>query len=314
MGIGVVFSDLDGTLVHYPKEFAEYASVVAEDESIGTASVRYAVTGVEVPCRILSSMTGGKSYISERTLSLVERIRQTGVKFAIITGARTSTYLKRRGVLPHADFECFENGSRMIRGGVVETEWTEMMEDALGPYSLAKEIPSETEVPPAEERKGKLWDMYRTLLADGWKVDARDYYANFRVDIVKSDGKNENDFANTVVPLLKPAGLSSSFNLGKADIYPIQSGKANAARHILALLDVGAEDSVALFDDDNDVELGQLCGKGYLPGITHPSVAKAVGENPHWKVSSHKGFLGTEEVLEEILSLCLQQSRTNVSL
>mmetsp|Transcript_9712 Transcript_9712/g.24407 ORF Transcript_9712/g.24407 Transcript_9712/m.24407 type:complete len:165 (-) Transcript_9712:313-807(-) len=59
----------------------------------------------------------------------------------------------------------------------------------------------------------------------------------------------------------------------------------------------------ARFDDDNDIELGELCGRAYLPGITHDSVAAAAARNPHWTVTKNQGVLGTEEALEALVAL-----------
>jgi len=303
MTFKVLFSDLDGTLVHYPKEFEEYAEVLDENET--SARIRYRESGEERVCVPLTSMTGGKSYISQKTIDLVAELRGLGVLFVIITGARSSTYEKRRDFLPKADYEFFENGSRMIADGKVESAWTEGFAKEVGDYDLSEIVP--TTLPEAAERKGSLWTLFRELAAQGWKLDGRDYFANFRVDVAKSEGKTHEDFV-AVAQKLPGLGLKSSFNLGKADIYPAGSGKANAAQHILNIKKLDSSEAVAMFDDDNDVELGQLCGKAYLPGITHPSVAKAVEEHLHWEVTKNRGFLGTEEGLEAILRTCRQTS------
>jgi hydroxymethylpyrimidine pyrophosphatase-like HAD family hydrolase len=304
--VKVLFCDLDGTLVHYPKDFQEYASLISEDEATGTAIVRYS-SGEERACQVLSSMTGGKAYISTATLELVGRLRSLGVLFVIITGARASTYAQRRPRLPPADFEFFENGGRMLDDGALVPEWTDGFEAQVG-YIADRTALVAAHLPPPELRQGSLWELYRKMTRDGWIVDARDYTTNFRVDVSKTKGKTSNDFQGAIEGELDVRGLKTSFNLGKADIYPMDSGKAKAATHVLDLKGWNPDNAVAMFDDDNDIELGSLVGRSYLPGVTHQSVLDAMkAHEGRWTLTSTRGFLGTEEALSSILDICQRQ-------
>lgn len=127
--VKVLFSDLDGTLVHYPKEFIHYADIVEEvaatENSAETATIRYRDSNESRECVVLSSMTGGKAYLSLRTKHLISTLRDMGVLFVIITGARSSTYAGRRDYLPQADYEFFENGGRKISGGKLDATWSD---------------------------------------------------------------------------------------------------------------------------------------------------------------------------------------------
>jgi hydroxymethylpyrimidine pyrophosphatase-like HAD family hydrolase len=298
-----LFSDVDGTLVHYPKDFNEYATIVSEDDIANTATIRYNISGEERECVVLTSMTGGKAYMSTATVSIVERLRAMGVLFVIITGARSSTYLQRRRVLPRADYEFCENGGRMLADGVLVPNWTDSFEDQVG--SIADRcavLPPGLD--PPERRDGSLWDLHNKMKADGWKIDARDYVTNFRVDVAKSVGKSVDDFYAATAAELAPRKLASSFNLGKADIYPAGSGKANAAANVLRIKGWSPSDAVAMFDDDNDLELGALVGRSFLPGVTHQSVLDAMkNQGESWTVTKSRGFLGTEEALMAVVAL-----------
>lgn len=299
--VDILFSDIDGTLVHYPKHFNEYAELISEDTSLGTATIRYKHTGEQCLCKILSSTTSGDAYISLRTIELIAQLRDTGTRFVLITGARSSTYAKRRTLLPLADFEFYENGGRKVQAGVVDPEWTDNFKAQVGQIDdRSAFVP---DLPPPDDRTGSLWRLHNSLVETGWKVDARDYATSFRVDIARSIGHDHEEFRGVLARELESRGLSSSFNLGKADIYPETSGKANAARHILEVCQVKAEDSVAMFDDDNDLELGALCGAGFLPGVTHASVLDALKQFPKWSLMDRKGVLGTEDALERIVQL-----------
>lgn len=299
--VKVLFSDLDGTLVHYPKEIQEYADIVDVNPERNTATIVHRNTGVSRECVTLTSKTGGASYMSLRTKELIAELCATGVVFVIITGARTSTYIARRPHLPPADFEFFENGGRKLVQGKLDPEWSDRFLAQVG--SIAERTKLLPELPPPEKRDGTLWSLYNEMIADGWKIDARDYTTNFRVDVNKTDGKTVEDFQAIIVRECSKRGLASSFNLGKADIYPMGSGKANAARHVLEILGIDRKDSVAMFDDDNDLELGALAGRSFLPGVTHPSVLQAMKSEPTWTLMEQRGVLGTESALERILEL-----------
>ncbi len=94
--IKIVFSDLDGTLIHYPNQDTNKHS---EGKLL------------EFP----KSSTGLVGVISAKTLSLVDEIRnQNNVKFVLISGMRTSTLLQRLPYLPRADAYCSENGGRIF--------------------------------------------------------------------------------------------------------------------------------------------------------------------------------------------------------
>lgn len=302
----VTFSDLDGTLVHYPKEFSSYADIVHTDDSTDRVVIEYKDSKIRRTCIALPSKTGGIGYISERTHDLVKQLRNLpNTRFVIITGARASTYAGRRLLLPTSDFEFFENGGRKLIDGHLDHSWSDQFQQSVGDIPHVADLSPTAEMKEPVERDGKLWDLYRTLKAQHWYLDADDYTTNFRINIKKSEGKTPEQFLNLIrneLDIKTNYGLDSSFNLGKADIYPLKSGKANAAKHILQTLNVEASDAVALFDDDNDIELGKLCGASYLPSVTHESVLKAKEGRP-WVIMDRQGFLGTEDALERVIQL-----------
>ncbi|KAA8495133.1 hypothetical protein FVE85_3374 [Porphyridium purpureum] len=305
--VRVVFSDLDGTLVHYEKEWTGYAHVVSQNESLRTLTLKYKDTGDTFECALMpASGTTPAACISLNTLALVQRLRESDVKFVIITGARSSTFAVRRAALPLADYEFCENGGRMLKGGALDANWTATRyaaEIGAATYVPQELVPSSENAPPPERREGTLWDAYRVFAArpGEWKLDTRDYYTSFRVDVAASPGKTEQDLRNVLAQF--NGALSMSFNLGKADVYPSSSGKRNAAAYVLEVERIAAADSVAIFDDDNDIELGELVGRGFLPGVTHASVKQAAARNPHWTITSSPGPRGTEEALRAVLAL-----------
>ena len=70
--------------------------------------------GVERRCRLLPTSTMGAGAISEETIALVDALRAEGVKFVIITGARTTTLHERMPLLCKADAVACETGSKIL--------------------------------------------------------------------------------------------------------------------------------------------------------------------------------------------------------
>jgi len=86
--IRIVFSDVDGTLVHYPEDFND------ETEEAGNRILK-----------LPPSATGMQGIISSRTIVYCRELRQKQ-KLVLISGMRTSTLLKRLPYLPRADAYC----------------------------------------------------------------------------------------------------------------------------------------------------------------------------------------------------------------
>eukprot|EP00931_Biecheleriopsis_adriatica_P057870 TRINITY_DN34361_c0_g2_i1.p1 TRINITY_DN34361_c0_g2~~TRINITY_DN34361_c0_g2_i1.p1 ORF type:complete len:352 (-),score=73.40 TRINITY_DN34361_c0_g2_i1:21-1013(-) len=293
----VIFSDVDGTLVHQASDLEDLGRVSPDGRTFFHG-------GGSLPLRPLPpSGTGMQFFISERTLQLVAELRRAGHIFVLISGARSSTFLERLPFLPAADAYVMENGGRIFMqdlGGVAPTaaplvedlKWREVHAGA-SPQSMDGRLPA--------EREGALWDLYRRLEADGWACDTRNYFTNFRINLKKSKGKTEQDLRKVISDL--PPGLVCSFNLGSADFYPATSGKDKAAEYLMEKFGVSQEQCVSMGDDDNDILLSRVVRHTYVPGFTSDTIRSAVAEDPsHFTVARIGGFMGTEDVLESIVS------------
>eukprot|EP00966_Prymnesium_polylepis_P022620 520458-Prymnesium_polylepis.1 len=184
MPLKAVFSDLDGTLVHFAKWFEQHGTrIVSMDEQAGTAVVETA-SGERRDCRLLPSSTMGPGLVSERSVELVAELRAEGVMFVVVTAARKSTLLERLPLLPDCDAAVAETGSRVYLGGgapvqhaaqlsaQLDTAWSARLEPYCGPI--------EREMDPAD-RPEPLWELARRLQQQqGLKVDTRSYYGCFR--------------------------------------------------------------------------------------------------------------------------------------
>jgi hydroxymethylpyrimidine pyrophosphatase-like HAD family hydrolase len=234
----VVFSDLDGTLIHYPNEIPKSRQML----------------------KLPPSSTGMRGIISAKTLVLVQEIRQKGVKFVLVSGMRTSTLLSRLPYLPRADAYCTEAGGRIFYptddlsskdvfvvkpqkydgavekdlnpfGLVEDQEWRNRMEQDTGKFGSAslKDLASNpTKMPSLNERDGLLWDFARNLITKGYVLDTKGYSACFRVNKKQQTTVSDDEFQALLDGRVTPwSGLSTSVNLSCIDFYPATSGKKN---------------------------------------------------------------------------------------
>ena len=70
----------------------------------------------------------------------------------------------------------------------------------------------------------------------------------------------------------------------------------------MAKLSIDPGDAVALFDDENDLPMAEVCGHACVMRCTHESIAARLPDNPHWHVAKESGVLATEEILEMLLA------------
>ena len=103
--IKIIFSDIDGSLIHYPKSSNNNGINAADNNDDTDNEIIY----------LPSSATGMRGIISSKTLALCNELRTNkGVKLVLVTGARTSTLLSRLPYLPKADVYCTESGGRIF--------------------------------------------------------------------------------------------------------------------------------------------------------------------------------------------------------
>jgi hypothetical protein len=245
-----VFSDVDGTLVHYP----------SDPEGLVE---KYPARGLIL---LPPSSTGMQGIISSRTFRLCRDIRRRGTKLVLVSGMRASTLLARLPYLPKADAYCCEVGGRIFypvktsqqqkdegafrRVQPVEYEGAEALD--LEPFSLVEDMewrrrmerkgaagkdgfvsneitdsPSQTSSIPVTERKGILWDHARRLTEQGFVLDTKGYSTCFRVNEKHQTSKEK--FLNLLLggQIEYPPELATSINLGCVDYYPVSSGKKN---------------------------------------------------------------------------------------
>ena len=240
--IWTVFSDLDGTLIHYPE-----------------SKIQSGKRGNSI-LKLPPSSTGRRGIISSQTLCLVREVRQS-TKFALVSGMRTTTLFSRLPYLPKADAYCTEGGGRIFYPSdditkdslvitpekfdgataedmkpfalVEDVAWRKRMEQTCGDFatcSLKELAEGSVKLPGVNERDGLLWDFARSLMAKGYVLDTKGYNACFRVNVKQQDPAAATDavFESLLDGTTPPfKGLSTSVNLSCIDYYPENSGKKN---------------------------------------------------------------------------------------
>lgn len=290
-----IFSDLDGTLCHFPAWFEAHGSRIASSEPEEKRAVVETPSGDRRKCRLLPSSTMGAGCVSERTVELVQELRAKGILFVVVTAARKSTLLERLPLLPSCDAACCETGSRVyLSDGTLDVEWASRFEHICGPIERELDV---------AERPEPLWQFYRLLQGrvQDLKCDSRSYYGCFRVN---TQGSAEVDEAlRAIIEQELPAGISWAMNLGCYDFYPSESGKGNVVSYLQRRFAVEPAECACLFDDDNDLPMAERCGWQLLPGLTSESVRCAAASHPEWYVASKagQGPVAVEECLEQLL-------------
>jgi hypothetical protein len=255
--LAIVFSDIDGTLLHYPTPTTDDQEKGAQEENSNGNRI------LELP----PSSTGMIGVISSKTLSQCQDVRREGVKLVLVSGMRSSTLLKRLPFLPRADAYCCEAGGRIFYpvtnsvqqnedaagltvtpapydgvraedleafGLVEDMDWRREMEriDAAGKDGfVSNELGDDNNHTSMSiaDREGSLWEFARRLQADGYVLDTKGYATCFRVNRnQQTPGMSKEAFDGLIDGTVAcPPELSTSTNLGCVDFYPVASGKKN---------------------------------------------------------------------------------------
>lgn len=243
--ISIVFSDLDGTLLHYP-------SKIPKSQPANQL------------LKLPPSSTGMRGIISSKTLCMVQDIRRRGIKFVLVSGMRTSTFLERLPYLPRADAYCTEDGGRIFypvddgstasqsthdafvvkpkrydgatkadleQFAIMEdTGWRESIEELAGKYESPSlsDLARGSRTKEISERDGLLWDFARSLSQEGFVLDTKGYSSCFRVNRKQQTTVTDEKFNLLLDGTIGAWNrLSSSINLSCIDFYPETSGKKN---------------------------------------------------------------------------------------
>ena len=275
-------TDCDGTLCHYP-------SIHGRNET--TEPFLSSGQVISLPA---SAGSGVVALTSDRILNLLREIRDSSTAVVCASGMRRSTALQRLPYFSSIDWWILENGGLVFKRGegnsLIEVrEWREMTHTAQGEQDMKS--------------------FAALASSEGYKVDAS-YETMLRVK-----GRD----LQALLPHI-PLTLEYTFNLGHLDIMFANTGKLRAIHWLLSHLSsqgnmakdghTDSERFIFMGDDDNDVGAMLAAERGFVAMPCSNAMQVAVDEamrRPGYAGGIYKaskdGILGSEELLELILSL-----------
>lgn len=291
----IVFSDVDGTLVHYPRN------------NLHEQPSAHAITSSNELIYLPPSKTGTRGFISERTLELCHQLRTGGnasspsssesntkVPLVLISGMRTTTLLQRLSYLPRADAYVSESGGRIFYPVALD-HVDNIVTDGDASFGLVEDLEWRNRISkldaagsdgfnnvPIQQRQGKLWKYASELMQRGYVLDTSGYATAFRINKKMQSTSAQNVF-DTLLRTIRseiPKELGHSTNLGCIDVYPRMSGKKNCCDYLVKRF-CGSDarlstNAYCMCDDDNDVEMATNCKIAYLPSVTSDSIKRLI--------------------------------------
>jgi HAD superfamily hydrolase (TIGR01484 family) len=271
---GIIFTDLDGTLIFHEKAHGIERLAAQSD---GLVRVRDPQSNTEHDAYDLSTQYY-TVYIAAETCALAKQLAQQ-YHIVFMTGARSSTMEARLPVLDFATVYILENGS-VIRDNDfhVDQEWADKITPGLS----------------------YLEQQQKQLQTDGWNLDIAGRKGMIRVRSKDNPQKSLTDFYDLRDHLELPVQLKKTTNLDNLDILPSSSGKDTAVRYVMQKLGFQSVQTIGIGDDFNDIEVLKITGRQFVPLSAYAEMitqAQASG----WYISRGLHFNAANEILKKIL-------------
>jgi hypothetical protein len=273
---GIIFTDIDGTLV-FQKKFHGLRELRHNPD--GTVAVEDPLTGQTV--RALDvSVPPVVRYLAESTRQLAHCLREY---FYIVftTGATEGTMRMRVKQLDFADAYILEHGGRILDSNFKEDpQWAEIQRPS----------------------RDAVAQIRSDLENAGWRIilDA-DRFCSVQIRGYENLQRTEEEFQHLCRTFEVPDGFVKTFNLGDLTILPVAAGKGRAVAYYLRQNPAFAEHSIGLGDDLNDLDFLRICRSVCVPGSALPEVLREARQRG-WCVSSQPHFQGIDEILTTILN------------
>lgn len=272
---GIIFSDLDGTLIfhddiHKMKKVRNKTdeTIVVKDLESNKNYECY-----NVPTNLYNV------FFSVETRDILFELKKD-YYIVVVSGARKSSVTNRKHVLDFADAFLIENGGLILD--------SKFREDKNWSRNFI-------------ESKKVLWNFAKKLEDDGWILDFKGRTAAFRIREHENSHKNKSNFKN-LEKIKLPKELEKTSNLGSMDIILKKAGKRNAVKYFLNKIGMNKKDSIGIGDDVNDIEMLSETNKKFVIGNAYPTMKKHAKKNK-WFISKNKNFEGIKEILLEIKKL-----------
>lgn len=207
--------------------------------------------------------------MEERTKELLKLINQE-VPFVLCTGRREERYQQIKDLIPHTH-AIYESGGIIRVAGEIDEEWDKYM----GKF------------------KSDLRDAEKKIkYAAEWKKHS------FVIKV------KENSIPPAEVKEIRDRNLEGvTIRLSQGgrfiDVFPEKGGKDNAINYLCRKLNLSLEGSVAIGDDDNDIDLFKVASELYTINSATPEIKQLVTERGGY-VSPYGFHAGVQDVLTKI--------------
>lgn len=211
--------------------------------------------------------------ISSDTLKIIEKCRDNGILFSIAT-ARYWIGAERYIEMLRPDYEITTDGTLIHSKGkcIFSSEFTKSETNEIV-YSIKEAVPS-AEITVAVG-KCVYWNSKHISESEKlYKAIFNDYssYLNEKANKIVAELPNEI-IARQIADEI---GCKIQSYRGEKwySFLPKDSGKLSAIKSLIKLSSTSSDSIVAFGDDDNDIEMLKLCGKGIAVANAVPKVLK----------------------------------------
>jgi hydroxymethylpyrimidine pyrophosphatase-like HAD family hydrolase len=269
--IGVIFSDIDGTLC-FAQEMYKIRRVKSNPD--GTSLVVDKENGNIH--RVYSLPPDNNVFLAVDTRKLAHQLKYY-YDFIYVSGARQSTLKSRITYLDFADSIILENGGLILDSKLrINQDWYNHLE---------------------YERK-YLVEIKKFLREAGWVID-KGRTSAIRIRQIDNPHKTNSDIENLYNNFALPSMLKKTFNVGNLDIILRSAGKENAVNYLMKLRNYTPAQSIGIGDDINDIEFLKLTNESCVLLSSLPEVLNIARQNG-WYITKETCFDGINEILKKL--------------
>lgn len=207
--------------------------------------------------------------IGQRTVRLIEEVQQR-CPFVLCTARREQKYQMVKDMIPH-DHAIYESGGIIRVDGSLDAGWDDYV-------------------------AGSREAMRQAEQSIGYAAEWKRHAFVLRIEQLGISPKEVERIRGLDLP-----DVTIRINQGKyIDVFPSAAGKDNAIRRLCDKLDIPLGETAAMGDDDNDMDMFNVCKQLYAVGNSLPRI-KAVVSGKGGYVSRYSGHEGAQDVLEKVL-------------
>lgn len=269
---GIIFTDMNGTLVFHVKEHGLQEIGKTEDGLVKIIDPLVSKTYLTYDV----STNDSRVFLDTETRKLAKKVKEK-YHIILISAARKSTMDRRKNVMDFADGYILEGGGKILDSNYeIDKEWETKL-DPERPY---------------------LQEIQTKLENDGWKLDLKRRSTSIRIK-KKSNPSKSGEYFSLYKNFKLPSQLRMTMNLGSIDILLGSAGKGNSVSYLIEKYGYSIPVTIGIGDDINDIEMLEKTGQKFVLGNAHPEML-ALANHKKWYVSNGLNFDGINEILRNL--------------